>query len=1527
MDARTSPSRLARTARALLVALATVVLFVVLFLGTVVAVLRTPVGSALVLRQLVPRVNAAIRGHLAVDRVQISPVRIAVFGLVLRDPSGAQVATLPRVELRFSPLALLHHRLVVSGLEIDKPRLDLRRDRSGKTNIGRALARRTAPARSKPESSSGSPSTWDIAIDAIVIHDADLAWVDESAGATGKPIHLLLDRLVVAGTLGHGAPTNILASLDAQAMLEAPVAVPIGASMRADATLAANDGKATAQATLSVGASRARVLASAELRREADWQLAHVSATLAHLAADAATMRTFVPAWPVQDRVEGSGRATWDAATGQLDTRLDLALDHARAQLDATANLRTLSVDRLTLAMDRIDLHALSPHAPTSDLSLRLHARGRGRGLDQLRGNATLDVAAGMIAGRAAGPIHLSLLADPSGLRLRELSAELPGARVTATGGLARSRVDLRASIDLRDLGALLAALPAPPAQPARGRGQLAVSVSGDLARPAVRLAGQMQGLAWGQVNIPSARLKAYLPDLRNPVAIDTTLSVPEAQLGSRHVSALALTLRGSGARFVARLSLARPEPLSLSAQGSWRRGHHQLTLGRMTLALARAVWSLEQPVTLTTSQGNLRLPTLRLVAAPNQSIALRLDKRAARLDLGVDLSHVDLAALPRALWPGRPLAGRIDVHADISRVRDRANGSLDVQGMGMRLRSSFAVPTAWPPPARARAVANVDLDVADLHSLVSALAPASRAAAFDAHAASLHVQLAGTTDKPQLVANLKAHALAWQGQVLGDGEVELHAVDGSPITARLRLGGASVGLGQVSVDARSEARPSRLLGGHSSLAGVTALPFTIDVETSALDLARLGAVAGYAQITGGTVTGSAQLEGTGASNHGHVDLHVRGLSGKGVPPTDGDLRVEVGERDVQAQARIVRRDATLASLRATLAAPWRKLLNAASLPDVGIDVHASVGPLEWQHTGIVSDVGARRVLRGRIEADLDLTGSPREPRLRCVVKAPDIRLDQQPVGAGAASVSYQAGVLTSNANLVGTAGGRLLANASTSVDLGYPGIRHLPPAHKLPLDASLHANDFDLAALSGMSPLARTLAGRVQADVIVSGSFADPRPSGRLEWKEGQLVVAGVGDYTRIHLLVHGDPERLTLDELRADSGPGHVRLAGVADHQSQGGYRVQSTMNLDKLPAYMQGQLLAHVSLDASADTQVGGQAASAGAQPTSAPAQSGHVRSRVTVHSAHVALAGVKRKHLQPLSEPGDVIVLDKGKPASSAQARKLATTDAALKRHSAHAASAPTLAAKPAAAVLLVDAPRDLWIKGDDANIEIGLAPGFRIEIADKVHLYGQVEVKRGYVQVFGRHFDLKESSSVSFSGPPERPALDVTAQYVSTDQNVTVVATVKGTPGHLQTSLTAPQRSDLTESQLYTLLITGHLTLGGSSATPSTPTGQAESLLGGLLASQLQSLASSKLPFDVLTVQPGASPGSARIEAGKYVTSDLYVAYVGRLGADPTLLENRNAVHLEYDLGARWSFQGEYGDAKTGTLDLFWTKRY
>ena len=83
----------------------------------------------------------------------------------------------------------------------------------------------------------------------------------------------------------------------------------------------------------------------------------------------------------------------------------------------------------------------------------------------------------------------------------------------------------------------------------------------------------------------------------------------------------------------------------------------------------------------------------------------------------------------------------------------------------------------------------------------------------------------------------------------------------------------------------------------------------------------------------------------------------------------------------------------------------------------------------------------------------------------------------------------------------------------------------------------------------------------------------------------------------------------------------------------------------------------------------------------------------------------------------------------------------------------------------------------------------------------------------------------------------------------------------------------------------------------------------------------------RLPIDVLNIDPGEGLRALQLEAGTYLGEDLYVAYVGRFGSDPFMRENQNEVQLEYRLSQRWSFEASFGDARRGSADLVWTRRY
>jgi translocation and assembly module TamB len=671
--------------------------------------------------------------------------------------------------------------------------------------------------------------------------------------------------------------------------------------------------------------------------------------------------------------------------------------------------------------------------------------------------------------------------------------------------------------------------------------------------------------------------------------------------------------------------------------------------------------------------------------------------------------------------------------------------------------------------------------------------------------------------------------------------------------------------------------------------------------------LADLARTAGYSSRIGGTLSSQLSVTGTAAEPHGTVAVDVAGATGPRFPPTDARIEVDL-DGGIAARIRVVRQRHPLLALESRVGVPLGRLLDRTRLADAPIELRAVFGPYKLQRLDLQAESNRdpARALKGKLHADLTVEGTLGAPRALFHAQASDVYLDKQAVGYAQVEARYADRQAKVDARLSSANGGGLHAAAGMKMDLGYPAVTRGVDVRRAPFDARLEAKEFELRGLSGVTPELRTIAGLLTASLTVQGTVAAPRMDGQLEWKDGVLRVAGFGEYRDIHLALRGDDKAIVLDELKAASGAGHARVTGTARRAGGNAYDVTADAKLDHLPLYNEGQPLAVVSLT----SRIRGHA-----EPPD-------TKLDVDIDEARIELPETKRKELQPLTEPKDIILMDGGKPLNREQAAKLKALE--------KVASAPTRSARARAPSvrLTVNSPRHLWVTGKDAYIELGLSRDFRVKIGEQTQVFGQVTVLRGRVDLYGRRFDLKADSTLTFGGSPEHPELDVRAEHVNTTENVTVLITAKGPIDKLTLTVTSPNRPDLSESQLYTLIISGHLQLGAGGAPGASPGSQAASIVGGLLASKLQSTLADRLPFDVLTIDVGGEGlGGTRLEAGRYLTDRLYVGYVGRVAADPMRYQNRNAVHLEFQITSRWEIEAEYGDLGTATGDLVWKKSY
>ena len=80
-----------------------------------------------------------------------------------------------------------------------------------------------------------------------------------------------------------------------------------------------------------------------------------------------------------------------------------------------------------------------------------------------------------------------------------------------------------------------------------------------------------------------------------------------------------------------------------------------------------------------------------------------------------------------------------------------------------------------------------------------------------------------------------------------------------------------------------------------------------------------------------------------------------------------------------------------------------------------------------------------------------------------------------------------------------------------------------------------------------------------------------------------------------------------------------------------------------------------------------------------------------------------------------------------------------------------------------------------------------------------------------------------------------------------------------------------------------------------------------------------------VPTRTYTANINLAPGI--VEVGTYLSDKAYLGGEVRIEANPSRGENTYGVRFEYQLTPRLSFQTEYGDARSGSADLIWSREY
>jgi translocation and assembly module TamB len=1507
-------------------------LVVLVVLGAVIYV-QTPPGNARVLRFGLQAANEALAGKLSAGSLSIQGGHIVLRDVTLETPEGEKVAHVDLLEVRAALLPLIRKTVHLSVVRIEHPELWLTIDDEG-TNLTRAIAARNP----KPPEPSAGPLPFTFVLDSFALDDGAVRLV-QGKGEEARAVTLTGLGLRAGGR--YAGPTSAFEGrLEGSAAVSGMVKGPLQLSVRGK-----GDPKAL-EATVDLG------LAGLVLKGSGSKKGSAMQAKLERLVVPPAVGRALTPAWTPSVPVELSGEGGLDGDAARADLRGRAGT--AELALRARGDVKASRVDQGHLELRHVNLAQLLAEGPASDLALTADVRGGGKSLETLTGAVDLSVPPSQVRKATVGPVEVHATADRGTFDVRELRASLPGLRVQGRGkgtsSAMQASLDAEAS-DLALLGRTFGSLSASRFPPLAGSGKLHVEASGPMRHPGVGVEGNFPSLRVNDVRVRALVVSAHVADVDRVLDSNARVSAQELRLGERVMKPVNLTLLTRGRALDLHAGIGGTLPLELHVGGTADEDRRGLQMETFALRYPEATWKLDAPAHLRFAANDLSLEPMRLVAEDQtQAIGLGGWKRGNRVDASMRLQTLDLGKLPRALIPPKvALGGRVTLDArargaltdpsleatvdandvTVGKVKNlflkgsgswvsrRAKAQLQARGLGTELSADVDLPVDALRRRRHEAVkAHIAMPAFDLGQVICTAVRMKLIArgceqdkAEVSGSAELKVDLSGYADAPALQAAASTRAVRYRKLPPTDLTVEVEG----PEKGDLSVSAKGTALqGSIDVQASvgrslarfvSEARPAETLRNASLRARA---------RIAGLQLKPLHEAGLVPRDVSGAVSLSADLEGTVSAPSGELTLQGQQLQTAPMDPTDVNLRVEA-QKAITAVLDAKDAHGALAQVKLDVGASPANLQARKSFDDVPVKLDGRFGPLDLSRLPVVLGEGrlARR-LRGTLEATVQGAGSLQSPTLVAEARTAQLGAGDTPLGKAEVKLDYRKAKSQLHAALESINGGALKLDASTELDLSLPAVRRgLKPA-SAPLDAKLTAQKFDLAFLNGFTTTLRKVTGTLDIDARATGTVGAPQGLGKLEWNDGTLGLSGFGEYRRVHLLVNASNDRVSLDDLEAHTDSGSLKLTALGTRDGPL-WTLKANGEAKDFPVFAEDQLVATLSLRTNLDGS----------------ARKGHIAlDKIHIPEAHVELPTQSRRDLQSLNRPDDIILLKNGKPLDPKRARKILDRD---RDRGAEAAlglgGPPPEEARPMKVVLVLDATKNLWVKGQDLNVEVGLSPDFRVELGEETDLFGEVRIIRGRLDVLGRRFDFQKNSVVRFTGPPTEPALNVTAVYNNVKAGVKVSMHVQGEAGEIQ--LVPTSEPPLTESEIYTLLATGRTNLKRGSGGSAIGSAQAVSVLGSLAASQLKTAVGDKVGLDVLSVEAGDDgllQGST-LEAGKYLTDDVYLGYAGKVGADPTKYENSNAVRLEYQFLPRWSLEATYGDAKSGSADIVWSRDY
>lgn len=479
--------------------------------------------------------------------------------------------------------------------------------------------------------------------------------------------------------------------------------------------------------------------------------------------------------------------------------------------------------------------------------------------------------------------------------------------------------------------------------------------------------------------------------------------------------------------------------------------------------------------------------------------------------------------------------------------------------------------------------------------------------------------------------------------------------------------------------------------------------------------------------------------------------------------------------------------------------------------------------------------LNVRFPVKGEVSGEVKLGNSVRKPNLEARIVATDLEYMKFKSDELNLSLLFSDNKLGLNMKITDDSEVILSATAEADIPLDMENVDE--SIKKTTYSARITSNGVDISPLIAFNEEIQSIEGKLLMDITAAGTGEAPKVSGRLELRDMSLKVLALNNKITIkEAVMDMDGKYGTLRPVTIKTGEGEGIFEGRIDFRDLS-YNGKGTMDGMLMNAYP-----SDVTANLDGNVVVEGKFLNA------------FIKGDITAKNIKAIVPEKPLKEIESIR-----FVDDESKQEEFIY--KGRRNDDYVEEY--------------IALDLNVDIPKDSWVKGSGANIEVEGRLAIDKNYGDPYVVSGNIDVVRGDYQFMGKLFKV-DSGTVSFRGKKIiDPFLDLRATYEVS--SVDVYINIHGTAQKPRIQLSSDPPLD--ENEIVSYLVFGTSSDNLSSDERIEFQEKAGEVLGTVAVGELRELIGEEFAIDVMTIKGGQTGfRDTHFEIGKYLTEDLYVGY-------------------------------------------------